>query len=237
MELFTHLNEECIVRPMSHPVPRQVADRLKIPTPRTPALGPVIRTRYPNGRPDKRMLFRYGKRQHLEALRTRGELRLRPASAFDNDSLNLARRDKELEFEKIVGRQRRVYRSATDYYAFCTTMFHFDRLFWDFDDADSVLLIHDVVEFFTRLANAMHEPKWDMYCSPITYLDPVRMGESAHVRDVALVKHMRFTYQREHRFVAKPPSPATLDIRYLTLGSLEDITELLVSPGEANRAA
>ena len=115
-------------------------------------------------------------------------------------------------------------------------MFHSDRLFWDFE-ADSLLVVHDPKAFFVRLATALDEQSFEVYFNRVAYIDPALLGEKNHIRDVALVKHMRFAYQFEHRFIAKSPKPGTLEPRHLELGSLEDIAEVLVPPGEADQAA
>jgi hypothetical protein len=230
MEKFTHVMEELTFRRRGFPPHDTIKERFAIPKPSMPALGPMIREKYPNGIPSEFTLFKYGKRKYLQPLLEAGTLRLAPASSYADPSLNVAVGDRELEFEKIVGHERFRYLSE-NFYCYCTAWLHSDRLIHDFE-ADSVLAIKNPREFFTRIATALDERDYTIYVNRVTYVDPLLMGQANHITDLAMVKHLRFAYQFEHRFVAKPPSPRPLDTRFLTLGPLADIAELFVAPDQ-----
>jgi hypothetical protein len=93
-------------------------------------------------------------------------------------------------------------------------------------NADCVVVITDPQEFFTRLAQTLDEPKYNISFNKVTYLDPL-MLKGIQLKNLAYAKHMRFTYQFEHRFVAYPPtSVEKLKTRYLELGQLRDIATM-----------
>lgn len=148
-----------------------------------------------------------------------------PASAYDDPFLNPAIEDRELTFEKIEGLLRTRYSSTSDYYCFCSSWIHSDRLINDFD-ADCMVVIADPHEFLTRLATALDETTYNLTFNKVTYLDPLLLAGRSIV-NLAYVKHMRFTYQFEHRLVAHPPEPVQqLETRYLDMGSLNDIARI-----------
>ena len=225
MEKFTHLLEEFAYRGLGMPPNDSIQRRLAIPEPSASTLGAKVRIDYPKGIPESFTLFKYGNSKFLQSLIEDGAVRLLPASRYDDPSLNTAIEDKELEFVKIVGHKRFRYSSTRDFYCFCSSWIHSDRLVGDFG-ADAVLVIRDPHEFFIRLATALDEKDFDIYFNRVAYIDPLLLGTDEHVRDIALAKHMRFTYQFEHRWIAMPRTPIELKERKLVLGPLADIAEL-----------
>ena len=133
MEKFAHVMEELGYRGRGFPPADLLGDRLATPHAVRSELGAKVRGRYPNGVPDRFVLFKYGKCEHLEALLTRGQLRLSPASAYADPSLNVAIADNELTFEKVHGERRTQYVMRGDYYCFCSAWLHSDRLISDFE--------------------------------------------------------------------------------------------------------
>lgn len=234
-EAFTHLLQEYALRGLGLPAEKNdvLERRFCIPKPGTPALGAKIRAVFRKGIPEKFTLFKYGKREHLEPLLHDGSLRLCPGSYYSDPSLNVAITDTELELEKIVGHDRLVYRTDVDFYCFCSALIHHDRYVGDFD-ADSVLVVRDPHEFFVRLATALDEPDFDQYFQAVMYIDPLLLGAKTHITDLALVKHMRFAYQHEHRFIAKPRAKRKLEVRQLTLGQLDDIADIYVDDEDSD---
>lgn len=227
MEKGTHVHLELQHRGLGLPAHEFIADRAIIPDRSSIALGSRIRKVYPNGIPKSFTLFKYDKSKYLKPLLKSGELRLMPASSYDDPSLNVAVSDRELQFEKINYTQRVRYTSNFDFYCFCSSWLHSDRLISDFD-ADCVLVVKNPEEFFIRLATALDETDFKIDINKVTYIDPLRLGDR-DVTHLAFAKHMRFAYQFEHRFVAMPTTDTKLDQRNLQLGPLENICELYES--------
>lgn len=225
LEKFTHLDEELKVRGKGFPHPARLDGRLGVPKPGVSALSEMVRKQVGGAVPSKFMLFKYGKREHLEPLHREGQLRLCPASFYSDPSLNLAVADSELSFEKIRGTVRTRYIQRRDFYCFCTSWLHSHRLVADFD-ATAVLVVTNPHDFFLRLARALNEPTFEIHFNRVKYVDPLLLDDH-EIADLRFLKHMRFTYQTEHRWVATPPAGSTsIGVRNLSLGSLEDISVL-----------
>lgn len=226
LEKGTHIMEELGLRGRGLPNPEGIKRRLQIPEPiHDDALIAMIKADYPKGVPKTFTLFKYGKKIYLDEFLKNGNLRLQPASAYDDPLLNPAVEDRELAFEKIEGMKRTLFKSETDYYCFCSSLLHQDRLLNDFG-ADCLVVITNPKEFFLRLASALDESEYDISFNKITYLDPVLM-DGKKVTNLAYVKHMRFAYQFEHRLVAMPSSQILeLPSRQLQLGPLNDIAKM-----------
>jgi len=223
-EKFAHLQAEYSIRGRDFPNAAEIERRLIVPSQASSALSERLKQDYPNGVPPAFTLFKYGKKEHLAPLIDKGSLRLMPASSYEDPSLNPATEDSELHFEKIWKGERTRYRSQFDYYCFCSSFLHLDRLIADFG-ADSILVVRDPWGFFRRIAETLNETSFQIYFKAVSYLDPLLLDE-AEVADVAVVKHMRFAYQFEHRFVAMPTAETPLEPRHLELGSLHDIATL-----------
>ncbi len=224
LEKWTHVVLELQDRGLGVPPFEEISDRTKIPNAESIELGSKVRIDHPNGIPESFSLFKYGKSKYLKPLLERGELRLLPASLYDDPSLNLAISDKELVFEKINYDKRIRYSSRFDYYCFCSSWLHSDRLIADFE-ADSVLVIEQPQEFFIRLATALDEKNFNIDFNRVTYIDPLLLGEH-EITQLAYAKHMRFAYQFEHRLVAMPAVETQLVQRDLDLGSINDIAKI-----------
>ncbi len=227
LEKWSHVQLELQSRGLGLPPYETIKDRTKIPDPATIGLSSRVRADYPNGIPESFTLFKYGKSKHLRPLLERGELLIRPASKYDDPSLNLAIGDKELVFEKVHYDERVQYTSRFDFYIFCSSWLHSDRLIGDFP-TDSVLVIEEPNEFFIRLATALDEKDFKIDFNRVTYIDPLLLGDH-HVTHIAYAKHMRFAYQFEHRFVAMPTKETVLEERFLNLEPLQDIATLYES--------
>ena len=225
IEKFAHLMEEYAIRGFGVPAADTIRQQLAIPDRRGLELALSVKAQLPNGFPEKFTLFKYAKRQYLEPLLQRGELRLSPASSFSDPSLNFSTRDNELVFEKIVGHKRQCIFSKTDFFAFCTSWIPNNRLVADFN-ADSVLVISDPHEFFRRLCTAFNRPDFSILFDRVTYVDPLLLDN--HVPEsLFLWKHMRFAYQFEHRLVMVPQTPVgKLEYQHLVLGGISDIAKL-----------
>lgn len=223
-EKWIHVVLELQSRGLGVPTFETIEHRTKIPDPTSVDLGTRVRDSYPSGIPESFTLFKYGKSKHLRPLLDRGELLMRPASSYDDSSLNLAISDRELVFEKVNHDERVRYTSRFDFYIFCSSWLHSDRLISDFC-GDSVLVIEQPHEFFVRLATALDEKAFSVDFDRVTYIDPLLLRDH-HVNHIAYAKHMRFAYQFEHRFVAMPPKEIVLSERKLNLGPIRDIATL-----------
>ena len=223
MERFAHLQLEFDFRGLGLPPRELIEERVAIPGGSSIALGRQIRKVYLDGIPKSITLFKYGESKYIRPLMETGKLRLMPASSYDDPSLNLAVSDRELDFEKINYQRRTRYSSKFDYYCFCSSWLHSDRLIEDFD-ADCVLVIKDPKDFFTRLATALDERDFRIDFGKVDYIDPLRLGDR-HISHLGYVKHMRFAYQFEHRFIAMPQEDETLVQQDLLLGPLDDICD------------
>ena len=225
MEKFAHLQEELGSRGRELPPADSLGTRLITPPAEKSALGESVRKQVGGPVPSAFTLFKYGNLQHLKSLHFGGHLRLFPASHYNDPSLNAAVADSELTFEKIRGSTRTRYRQKSDFYCFCSSWLHRERLIFDFS-ATAVLVVTDPLEFFLRLATALNRTSFDVRFNGVTYVDPLLL-EDKDLTDLRFVKHMRFAYQTEHRWVATPPKPmGRLEVVQICLGPLTDISVL-----------
>jgi len=226
MEPLTHVFEEFTLRGLGIPAATSINDSLRIPKATNPYLCQKVRSIFPKGYPDRFTLLKYGKGEFLEPLYRTGKLRLAPASKYADPSLNLAIKDDELNFLKILSSGRIQYKSKSDFYCFCSSWIHSNRLVSDFD-VDTVLIIHDPHEFFRRLMTAFNGSPKKVLFNKVTYVDPLRLGNQ-HIESIAFTKHFRFIYQFEHRLVIWPSNQnEALDYEYLDMGSLTDIAQFI----------
>jgi hypothetical protein len=196
------------------------------------------------------VLVRYGEARFMRALFERGEVLVKPASKYDDASLNPAIRDDELSLDiyvrsplfglahdrhgsalrpaaPIFGRIIRTLRAPTNYYVYCMAAERRTRLFADFG-YDAAVIIHRPKVFIRRLGAAIseHLGGWNWFATPIEYIDPLR--PSANELDIVRCKHFRYAYQREYRLVWLPPQPQSQLSQFsLSIGSLADCASLL----------
>ena len=252
--LFSHLLEESRLRAGSYQAlfkkyGLQEALLVKSTSPNPPASEAVLRVSQEHTQ--LRRIFKFGRRERMHALLDHGEVRIAPASMYNDASLASAIADDELSYDlatavfnddllslhpfqnrliDVFGEPKSApHRIAmrTNYYVWCTSFGLKLRLFNDFD-ADSVLVIRDAGEFSRRLIQAVRNPLhgWRFAPCAVHYFDPYH--PSAETRNVFACKHFRYMYQEEFRYVFLPSSPQTiLEPLYLTLGPLGDIAEVL----------
>lgn len=225
MEKFTHVMEELAYRGKGLPPANTLGSRLLTPPATKSELGASVRGQVGGPVPTTFMLFKYGKLERLRSMHLEGHLRLAPASSYNDPSLNAAIADSELTFEKVRGATRTRYKQKSDFYCFCSSWLHGERLIYDFG-ATGVLVITDPHAFFLRLATALNRTTYDIRFNRVTYVDPLLLDDK-ELSDLRFVKHMRFAYQTEHRWVATPPKAVErLEPVNVCLGSLEDISVL-----------
>jgi hypothetical protein len=198
-----------------------------------------------------RTLVKFGKRTHMEALFSHGAARIQPASYFAAPEHNGAVRDNELhvkwsvvlsradivslvrnpqEVPLHVGSQRLdvEFRAPGDYCLYCVAASAQPRLFVDFT-ADACVVIRDPAAFGQRLqrASALALPGTAYSEGDVAYLDPLRPTSSRVF--VPSAKHLRYSYQREYRYIWIPNSQAQL-LRHVDVevGAIDDIAQLIV---------
>lgn len=193
-------------------------------------------------------LARFGLSNHLKRSISEGVFRLSPASSFADSYLGSARFDTELvSIEEIKTktakftirdpdgdsetplqplRATRKSHSSTDTLLLCFSKRVSPRLFQDFG-ADACLQIHDRAEFLTRLraATARDLPGWRLWSGDVQYYDPYSRRAAYSVP--LYCKTIGYAYQQEFRVMWIPPqNRERLDPNWITIGSIEDISEL-----------
>jgi len=199
--------------------------------------------RYPNACD---FVVRYGEMSWLPQMLTEGTVILKCATAYEDESMNEARRDDELRHHtfssasnvRITGPQGQPIRAIGDirttveltskYYLLCTSAECDPTLFQAFN-ADACLIIHDPDEFARRLEKAFAPVMGDseLLHFPVQYVDPYNPGPNAPDAPGA-VKSFTYAYQKEYRFIWTPSrnSPTSTELK-AKLGDLRDIAELL----------
>jgi hypothetical protein len=191
------------------------------------------------------ILFKYGKRFHMEEMVKEGRVRITPASEYQNPQLGDARADDELakhsfkpgQYSKvitqdgtaipIIGDIRRTV-SMPDYYMLCLSCDWNVSLFEAFDNADSCVVIHDVETFAQRLdlAAREHLTDWYFHYNPVQYFDPFEMAKDEYF-NAGMCKDFKFAFEREYRFLwVNLTGGEANGYKYLNLGPLTDIAAL-----------
>lgn len=193
-------------------------------------------------------LVKFGKRTYLSQMRDAGKIQIKPASYYDDPSLNQAIQDQELlrtsvlpqgtklkmqmnsgNYEEIEGilNISLTHSSPTDFYVYCLTKLYQHRLFDDFK-ADAALVIYDLNKFFRRLLDYLkkHYSDWLLASGDMHYYDPFFPSFPI---SIPFNKHFRFWYQCEFRIVFKLKSPVEkLEPINIEIGSLDDCCELVL---------
>jgi hypothetical protein len=248
--LYSHLLEECRLR-TGDPTGLFKKYGLKdsiVPTPTSP---------FPPTSPDilqaaadasaYRWILKFGERDRIHELLTRGQFRIAPASLYGDPSLGSAIADDELSYDLAssmlkadikllhpfevrlsdvlgpVGTTRYRATLATDYFVWCTASVLDIRLFEDFN-VDAALVIKNPLAFTDRLLKEVRKelPGWSFTFCTVNYFDPYHPTMEA--ASVFRSKKFSYMYQKELRFVFLPPKPVTaLMPIYVELGPLLDI--------------
>lgn len=243
---FTEVLEECALRRYDYPGPINVsgyADALEhafAPIPNVaPYLGRLKRGGY---------LMKFGKSERLRSGFEKGKFLLSPASYYERNEHNHARRDRELSrtlipnprnpsaaaflsSQKLRAPQGKVVgsielREQYDYYLFSLTSGYSSRLFGDFD-ADACVFIHDPVTFFQRLIEGVTRciGPTQYEIAPVKYFDPVRIDPS--LVDVPFWKPFSHSYQSEVRVIWPSALQLVLPRVDIEIGSLRDCARLI----------
>lgn len=163
----------------------------------------------------KKCLFKFIKTNYLDSL-TKGEIRLKLASAYKEDGFNIAIRDDELNIthqllnarmitengSEIPVKDGLIKRSAFgDYYIGCFSATIDPKLFIMFD-ADACLIIKNGDILSREVMNIYrdHYKNGSISFGQVEYIDPYRYMKSK--RKIEFVKTVNFEYENEFRFVA-----------------------------------
>jgi hypothetical protein len=178
------------------------------------------------------MLFKYGKREWNKSILNTGRIRLTPASNYNDAPLNAAIRDDELGLSWAD--EKNIFRTfqVDDYYVFCVSGVYDYRLYRDFDESDSCLVIRDAEEFNERIREAtklnLEAKVMGVISAPVIYVDQFRTEKPELAREVYFTKHFRYAYQYEFRFVWPPRGNLPLATIELDLGDLSALAEVIV---------
>lgn len=252
MILWTHVLEEFVIRfgPYPNGFTTGFMKNVRIPDPGS-ALAPkaanaVKTTALPAGD----YLFKYGKSQHLKQALYEKQIRISPASSYDDPSLNPAIRDKELElsvrpspselkmkaYDGKTGEYKGDIRpknfvltaqSKTNYYVYCLSLSFAPRLFLDFD-ADACLVIRKPSEFQEIILSSFESRlrDWSGVGQKVTYIDPLNC--SIKDIDVYSSKDFCYTYQKEYRFIWLPPKAMqSIDHVFIEVSNIEEYCYLV----------
>lgn len=232
-----------------HPV--GLADTL--PLPRDPKAQRAADVCAAWGMPPAGSLVKYGEKRYLREFVEHGRLLLRPASYYRMADLAQGIRDDELQFDRIVpadrlpvitlldGKTRRVKASGdrplsmkhiskmqTDFYLYCASLAWDPRLFLLDPKYDAAVVIHSA-EVLRLIDRGVRRDRADFIEFPpfeVDYVDPVEAAEAdCHL---PLVKHFRFSFQREARAVWVPVAfQPTLPEITVEVGDLRSKTTLI----------
>ncbi|WP_321402110.1 hypothetical protein [Maridesulfovibrio sp.] len=197
-----------------------------------------------------RILVKYGKKEHVQDMLDRGSFLVSPASYYDDESLNIAVKDNELERKNLVsshGVEINVlngdgskgesiqpigpieYRSIieTNYYVWCGSDLLQSRLFTDFE-CDACLVVTEPKIFIEKILDAVLSVRcgWADGYQMISYYDPLEYPS----KDVDPLgyKHFRYWYQSEHRLIWLPPENVDkLERIFVEVGPLHDLAEIV----------
>jgi hypothetical protein len=201
--------------------------------------------------PSSRFLVKYGRREFLEPMLYTGQLRICPASYYNDAAHNVAIKEDEIHRtfyiptfrERLQGIHHIDFRGhriefgdddivlpivAPDYflYSLCDHIYY--RIPTDFG-ADAALIIREPDLFAQRLISSClaRWPDWAPAYGPVTYYDPYRDYKKVRVHEMS--KHFGYGYQREVRIVLRPKHehPAGLQPEFLDIGAMTDYADLV----------
>lgn len=205
-------------------------------------------------KPSAPFLVRYSKKEFLEPLLKRGLLRICPASYYSDPTHIESVRDSETAREIFFPTFRERLRGETsisvqgyqiplrdsdlsipvemqDYFLLssCSQIYH--RLPTDFD-ATAAIVIRDPKLFSQRVISAFLAayPEWQPIMGNVTYYDPYNdYNKLARRQQFQMLKHFRYSYQREHRiaFLPRTLPPVPLKPEFINIGPMTDYAEIV----------
>ncbi|UTV87544.1 hypothetical protein KDX00_03290 [Cobetia amphilecti] len=187
-------------------------------------------------------IYRYSERRFLQRALDLGEFMIFPASKYLIHEEDASRYDNELiryrevasdqvtltvkrtgETINSIGNVRFQNDVGTNYLVVCFSKLWDEKLFEEFPDTDSCLIVHNVDEFCNRLHSAMEEklPDWAGMSESVNY------GER-HFLGAVFTKDKKFLSQQEWRFAWLPPKPRIkLEPVLVQIGSIADIATIV----------
>lgn len=121
---------------------------------------------------------------------------------------------------------------ASDYLTLCLATVYSDHFYQDFEGSDACLIIHNPNEFFDRMYKVIDSVlpnSWGAADGPVAYGSRSKLG-------VPFTKPETFLFQFEWRFACLPiPSLSKCEATVVTLGSIEDIAEVIAAPESATQ--
>jgi hypothetical protein len=197
-------------------------------------------------------LAKFTKRTYAERLFYNGELRIAPASYYNDSSLNCAIQDDELKLCTFIPKGevsitlvkskkgienskipvttdvKKTTSLKTNYFVWCSSLRYDIRLFHEFE-YDSCIIIHNPSILIQRINSEMKRlVNWSFYHGCVEYIDPYLCLQKEIIPSIH--KHFRYKYQEEYRFVWYPSGGTVdkLEPLILNIGPLDDICELVV---------
>ena len=211
----------------------------------------AIRLRTPPSLPVLPFLVRYSKESYIKDALSNGVIRISPASAYADPSLNSAQYDEELRHFSVTPHEHlvmRLYGTVTpggpereiphkplelfrfmdvpNFYVLCCAAGFDYRMFNDFE-ADSALIIHGKDEFIRRIGDAVaKEHPSEFSHDLVRYYDSYGITSPGQLIP-AFSKHFRYAYQDEYRLVWKPSSGRQLEPFFINIGPMNDIAAMV----------
>lgn len=197
------------------------------------------------------IVVKYGKRQFLEPMFQKGDLRLGNAALYNNSQFLSSVRDDETSRtffiptykERLAGETHCDFQGHRieyddddivlplvfgDYYLFCLCEHVHYRMPTDFE-ADAAVVIRDPAQFKQRLISAFlaRFPDWEPLEGKVTYYDPYRDYSKFKVPELA--KHFGYAYQKEVRVAFRPRHKPSMPLEplQLSIGSMRDYADFL----------
>ena len=247
MEMWSHVVEEFGRRGKG--LREDAIDREALPRPSAPSPAKGYLESQKLGRDVSHCLVKYGNRAWLRTTLETGNWRVSPASFYSDTNLDKARKDSELEFpiraailgktsmpvegiegefyHELKGEFQRDVKAPSDFYLVSLARGLIYRMFDDFH-SDACLIVHNEKEFTRRMLLAFDSANPSSFGTfrHVDYVDPYLPKPPI---DIRFVKHFRFAYQEEERFVWHPVTAPTKLVQIsITLGPLNDICELML---------
>jgi hypothetical protein len=245
--MFTEVLEECSLRGYSYPGPINISEFREA---FEDAFKPI-----PNMEPHLQrvrgspFIIKFGDSAWMSDTIDTGEFLLSPASYYEQNKHNHARRDRELS-RIVIPNPRGKYASSFlsrrglitpkvsvfdgvelqedyDYYLFSLTSSYSSRLFGDFS-ANACLVIHKPKIFLQKLIEAASKCIFSgrPEISAINYYDPVRTDPS--LINIPFWKPFGYSYQKELRVIwTVSPQQRILPRVRVRVGSLRDCARLV----------
>lgn len=252
MQVFTHMLEEYGAR-QEGPPPDKVIAEARLPLVKYFEDGTPLGVRMFEGYdvPETPIFVKYGKRQFLEPMIERGELRLANAGLYNDTGFLDAVRDDETSRTFFIPTFRERLAGEThlemdghrqpfddddivlplvfdDYFLFSLCEHVHYRMPTDFE-ADAAIVIRDPQLFKQRLISTFlaRFPDWTAMGGSVIYYDPYRDYSKFRVPEMA--KHFGYAYQKEARIVFRPPQKRSVPLEpvHLTIGSMRDYADLV----------